>query len=63
MGDRPERARQVAAQLLVQGQTWFVLAVGKRDTVEYYEAYDAASAGAEDLDGFLAFLAAQGGDA
>ena len=62
---RPLRARQVAAQLLVDGQTWFVLAVGKRDVVDYYEAYDAASAGADDLDGFVDFLGSperSGGD-
>ncbi|QIG45535.1 hypothetical protein G5V58_24795 [Nocardioides anomalus] len=53
---RPLRARRVAAQVLVQGQTWFVLGVGKRDAVDYYEAYDATSVGADDLDGFVAFL-------
>ena len=57
IGDRPRRARQTVAEVRLDGQTWFVLAVGKKTgPADYYAAYDQASSGAADLDGFLRFL-------
>ena len=57
LGDRPLRARQSVAEVRLDDQTWFLLAVGKQTgRAEYYEAYDEASSGATDLDGFLRFL-------
>jgi hypothetical protein len=57
IGDRPLRARQTVAEVRLDGQTWFLLVVGKQTgEAEYSEAYDEASSGATDLDGFLRFL-------
>ena len=57
-GDRQQYARETAAEVRVGGQTWFVLATGRQVGHAFYEAYDEASSGASDLDGFLRFTSA-----
>jgi hypothetical protein len=55
-GDRQQYARQTAAEVRMGGQTWFVLASGRKVGHAFYEAYDETSANASDLDGFLRFV-------
>jgi len=55
-GDREQYTRQTAAEVRIGGQTWFVLASGKKIGHAFYEAYDVPSVGASDLDGFLRFV-------
>jgi hypothetical protein len=57
-GDREQYARQTAAQVRIGGQTWFVLASGRKVGHAFYEAYDVPAVGASDLDGFLRFVEA-----
>jgi len=55
-GGRQQHPRQTAAEVLIGGQTWFVLASGNAVGHAYYEAFDKTSAGVEDFEGFLRFL-------
>jgi hypothetical protein len=57
-GDRPRYARQTAAEVRIDAQTWFVLASGRKVGQSFYEAYDETSAAASDLEGFLRFVEA-----
>ena len=49
-------ARRSAAEVIVGGQTYFVLANGRAVGNAFYESYQAAVV-APDLDGFLEFVA------
>ena len=42
----------------IGGQTWYVLASGKKIGGAFYSAYDVPAVGASDLDGFVRFLKA-----
>jgi hypothetical protein len=55
VGTRPPFARQVAAEVRIADETWFVLASGKITGREIYEPYEPALSGS-DFAGFLAFV-------
>jgi hypothetical protein len=48
--------RQSAAEVRLDGRTWFVLASGQRVGGAFYEAWDGESAGVSDLAGFVAWV-------
>lgn len=56
-GDMEQYARRSAAEVVIEGHTYFVLANGRASGHAIYEPYEAAVA-APDLEGFLAFVAA-----
>ena len=55
VGTRPPFARQVAAEVRIADETWFVLASGRSTGHPIYEPYEPALSGS-DFAGFLGFL-------
>ena len=55
-GDMEQYARRSAAEVDVDGHTYFVLANGRSRSHAFYEAYEAAVVG-PDLPAFLRFVA------
>ena len=49
--------RQTAAEVRINGQTWFVVGFGKKNGAAFFDAYDMRSAGVTDFEGFLRFAA------
>lgn len=56
-GDMEQYARRSAAQVVIDGHTYFVLANGRAEGKAFYEPYEAAVVGGDDLASFEAFVA------